>query len=167
LFCFSTLHAEAQTQPFSDALCPDVVPYAVALGKLKPNDEPQLVYDAAHAVQIAYETCAKRYLSGQNAEGAHYGATREAYYGIVQARALVQLGRPGDARAELERDRAIAQDVADWTPSGAANAAQQSGAKYSRFRESAQNLVGAANAELARLASVASPTSSAVPSASP
>jgi hypothetical protein len=165
--CCSSSSVFAQPQNVSDALCPDVVPYVVALDKLHPNDVPQLTYDAAHAVQTAYDTCAKRYLAAQNLEpGVHYALTREAFYGVVAGRALVQLGRPADGRRELEHDRAMAQEIVDWTaPNGPG--AQQGGSRYSRFREGAQMVVTTANAELAKLPPPSSAVSTASPTASP
>ena len=132
---------------FSDRLCPEATQYVVALGKLTVTDTPQVVYDAAHATSAAYETCATRYLgNGQIEPQVHYAHTRQASYSIVEARALVALNRPADAKRVLQNSRRLAIDVFDWRTDGSSK-------RPSNYHEAAGDIVAAADAMLAKLSS--------------
>jgi len=98
---------------FSDKLCPEATQYVIALTSVPPNDA-QKVYDAAHQTTNAYEICSRRHLADANIEpGVHYAYTREASFLVVEARALLALNRPADAKAVLEHSRRLASDVMD------------------------------------------------------
>jgi hypothetical protein len=150
--------AGAQATAFSDKLCPEATQYVVALGKLTSSDTPQQVYDAAHATTNAYETCATRYLgNGQIEPQVHYAYTRQASFSIIEARALVALNRPADAKRVLQNSRRLASDVFDW----------RSGSKRpSNYQEAAKDIIEAADASLAKLSAPA-PAASAAPAPSP
>jgi hypothetical protein len=158
---------------FSDQLCPEATQYVVALGTVKPTDA-QAVYAAVHAVAAAYDTCSKRALADGNVEpGVHYAYTREASYEIVEARALVAMNRPGDAKALTQNAKRLAQDVIDWRrsyeQSGSGNSITSSGSdtRPSTYRDSAKDIVAAANDLLAKIAAMPAPATSAVPAPSP
>jgi len=153
---------------FSDKLCPEATQYVIALGTLAPNDPPQKIYDAAHATTSAYDNCAKRNLSDGNVEpNAHYAWTREAQFSILEARALVGLNRPSDAKAVALNAKRIAQDVYDWRQSTAQNgsniASSGSDTRPSMYRSSAKDIVAAADDLLAKLAAPPAPAASAAP----
>jgi hypothetical protein len=156
-----TSRADAQA-PFSDRLCPEATQYVVALGKLTASDTPQTVYDAAHATTAAYETCATRYLgNGQIEPQVHYAHTREASFSIIEARALVGLNRPADAKRVLQNSRRLAIDVFDWRTDGSTK-------RPSNYHDAAGDIVAAVDADLAKLAAPAAATGTApAPSSSP
>jgi Ni/Co efflux regulator RcnB len=134
--------ADAQAA-FSDKICPEATQYVVALGKLTQSDTPQQVYDVAHATTGAYETCATRYLAnGQVEPQVNYAHTRQASFSIIEARALIALNRPADAKRVLQNSRRLAADVYDWRPGDK---------RPSNYREAAKDIVDAADAALAKL----------------
>jgi hypothetical protein len=100
--------------PFADSICPQATQYVMAAGRLRNDDPPPLVYDAAHAASEAYALCSKEKLSNGLREPQHYADTRAAAFAVLAARALIAMGRLDDARRELERWRAFAQQVVDW-----------------------------------------------------
>jgi len=158
---------------FSDQLCPEATQYVVALGTVKPTDA-QAVYAAVHAAANAYDNCSKRQLSDGNIEpGVHYAYTREASYEIVEGRALVALNRPADAKTVTQNARRLAQDVIDWRrsyeQSSSGNSITSSGSdtRPSTYRDSAKDIVAAANDLLTKLADVPAPAASATPAPSP
>ena len=155
----SPAHAQAA---FSDRLCPEATQYVVALGKLTATDTPQVVYDAAHATSAAYETCATRYLgNGKIEPQVHYAHTRQASFSIIEARALVALNRPADAKRVLQNSRRLAIDVFDWRTDGSTK-------RPSNYHEAAGDIVTAADAMLAKLSSPApEATGAPAPSSSP
>lgn len=106
--------ASAADSGFSDVICPEAVPSMVAMSKLRRDDPPQNIYDAAQAATNAYERCSKDKLSYGFREAQHYADTRAAGLAVVAARALVSMGRFDEAKAELEHWRALAQQVVDW-----------------------------------------------------
>ncbi|HZW53063.1 MAG TPA: hypothetical protein VFF00_03465 [Candidatus Elarobacter sp.] len=154
---------------FSDALCPEASQYVIAMGALAQSDPPQKIYDAAHATTNAYSTCAKRQLTDANVEpGVHYAQTRNAQFGIVEARALLALNRPAEAKAVLENSKRLAQEVFDWRRSG--NGASDLGSRDNRpsfYHDSAKDILDAANAMLAKLNAPPAPAASASPAAAP
>jgi len=154
--------AHAQAAPFSDRLCPEATQYVVALGKLTVTDTPQVVYDSAHATAAAYETCATRYLgNGQIEPQVHYAHTRQASYSVIEARALVALNRPADAKRVLQTSRRLAIDVFDWRTDGHTK-------RPSNYHDAAADIVAAADAMLAKLSSPApEETAAPTPSSSP
>jgi hypothetical protein len=144
---------------YSDQVCPEAAAPVIALQGLTTGSPPQKIYEAAKAAASAFDTCGKQKLGNQDIEpGAHYAFTREAQFGVLEARALIALGRADDAVAELRHDRALAADVADWQAALHGvdpGVSVPSDSRYSRFRASAQAVVEAADAELKRLASPA------------
>ena len=123
----------------------------------------------AHATTNAYSTCAKRQLTDANVEpGVHYAQTRNAQFGIVEARALLALNRPAEAKAVLENSKRLAQEVFDWRRSG--NGASDLGSRDNRpsfYHDSAKDILDAANAMLAKLNAPPAPAASASPAAAP
>jgi hypothetical protein len=106
--------ASAVTPGFKDTICPEGTHYVLEVGKLRIDDPPERIYAAAHAAAQAYATCSTQKLSYGFHEAQHYADVRRAGFGVVAARALIAMRRYDEARAELARDRAMAQDVADW-----------------------------------------------------
>lgn len=156
---------------FSDQLCPEATQYVVAITSLPRNETAQKVYDAAHATTTAYDVCAKRHLADANIEpGVHYAYTRQASYDVVEARALLALNRPADAKAVLENAKRLAQDVFDWRRSinqnGAVIASSGSDNRPSVYHNAAKEIVDSANEMLAKLAAPA-PSASGAPAANP
>jgi hypothetical protein len=150
--------AQRAAAGFSDTVCPEATQYVVVLGTLKTSDPPQKIYDAAHAATSAYDLCAKRHLGDGNTEpGVHYAYTREASFDVLEARALVALDRPADAKQLLESCRKLAQDVVDWRRSldqNGGNSPGESNAKDNRpsvYHDAAKDVLDAANAMLAKL----------------
>jgi hypothetical protein len=141
----------------TDQLCPEATQYVNTLADLGQNETPQKVYDASHAVTSAYETCQKRHLSNGNVEpGVHYAYTRQASYGVVEARALLALNRPGDAKSVLETSKRLASEVVDWRR----NMSFGGDSKDSRpsiYRNAAKDVVSAANELLAKLNAPSTP----------
>ena len=148
--------ADAQAA-FSDRLCPEATQYVVALGKLTASDSAQVVYDTAHATTAAYETCATRYLGdGQIEPQVHYAHTRQASFSIIEARALVALNRPADAKRVLQNSRRLAGDVFDWRTDSNTK-------RPSNYHDAAKDIVDAADAMLAKLSATATPAASGAP----
>ena len=106
--------AHAAPGGFSDAICPEATAAVVAVGKLRVDDAPQRVYDAAHAAADAYSRCSTDKLAYGFREAQHYADTRGCGFGVVAARALIALNRLEDARRDLVRCRDRAQQVVDW-----------------------------------------------------
>ncbi len=157
---------------FSDKICPEATQYVVALGQLKPTDSQQAIYDAAHATTTAYDNCAKRALSNGDVEpGVHYAWTREAGFAMLEARALAALNRPADAKAVLLNAKRMAQDVYDWRRSmgqnGAVIASSGSDTRPSMYRDSAKEIIAAADDMLAKLAAPAAAPPPAAPASTP
>jgi hypothetical protein len=156
----STGRADAQTG-FSDSLCPEATQYVVAAGKLRRDDPPDRVYAAAQAVTDAYERCSTRFLSNGFREPQHYADTRAAQFAVLASRALVALGRPDDARRELNHWRPLAQQVVDWRyeteayqsgdVNGSATTLGGANNRGSRYQDSAKEIVAAIDAELAQI----------------
>jgi len=155
--------AQAQAQ-FADTLCPEATQYVVALGKLTQTTPAQQVYDVAHATTSAYETCASRYLgNGQIEPQVHYAYTRQASFSIIEARALVALNRPAEAKRVLQNSRRLASDVFDWRTDTNAK-------RPSNYHDAAKDIMDAADAMLAKLSATAPPaaaTAAPAPAASP
>ena len=159
---------------FSDALCPEATQYVIALGQLSQSDPPQKIYDAAHAATAAYETCAKRHLADGNVEpGVHYAYTRWSSFTIVEARALLAMNRTSEAKATLENGKRLAADVVDWRRSLGQNGGNRPGEANSRdnrpsyYRDSAKEILDAANAMLAKLNAPQAPSAPSGPALSP
>ena len=161
-FTAAPLRADAA---YSDALCAEATQYVVALGTLRPapplgptagGDSPQRVYETAHGTTEAYDTCAKRHLSAANVEpGVHYAYVREASFGIIEARALIALGRPGDAKSVLQNGKRLAQDVVDWRRSisqnGSIIGSSGNDNRPSLYRDAAKEIVKTIDDALAQL----------------
>lgn len=165
LLAGAPLGAAAADQQYSDTVCPAATAPMVDVSTLRASDSPQRIYDLVHALAYAYDLCANLKLSNGDIEpGAHYAFTREAQFGVLAGRALVQLGRTEDARREFTHDAKLAQDVADWVHSsngGNIGETAGSGSRYSRFHDAAVQVTAAAHAELAKLApAVPAPTAS-------
>ena len=144
-----------EPQLYADALCPESVQRVQAMTKMKASDPPAAVYEAVRAAMDAYQTCLERQLGDANIEpGVHYAQLREAQFGVLAARALVGLGRVEDARSELERDRKLAQNVAEWQYSNSGSNIGTSQGTYGQnsvYHDTAKEIVAAADAALARL----------------
>ena len=154
LAAFAVLAAAATpagAATITDQLCPEASQYVNAMAQLSQTDPPQKIYDAAHAVTSAYDTCQKRHLSvGEVEPGVHYAYVRQAQYGVVEARALLALNRPGDAKAVLETSKRLAAEVYDWRR----NMSFGGDSKDSRpsiYRDAAKEIVAAASEMLAKL----------------
>jgi hypothetical protein len=158
---------------FSDSQCAEASQYVNAFSQLTQADPPQKVYDAAHAVVSAYDSCQKRQLSNGNVEpGVHYAYVRLASFGVVEARALLALNRPSDAKAVLETSKRFASEVYDWR--GNMTATYSSDTKDNRkslYYDAAKDILDAANAMLAKLnaprAAPAGPAFTPAPKMSP
>lgn len=150
--------------PFADRVCPEAAQYVSALRGLTANDPPQKIADASHAVAAAYETCAKRKLADQDVEpGVHYAYTREASFEVLEARALLALNRPADAKTVLENSRRLASEVADWRrPLGLNDSGGAKDTRPSLYQSSAKEIVDSDTAMLAKLNAPA-PTATATP----
>ncbi|HEY0380956.1 MAG TPA: hypothetical protein VGC72_02045 [Candidatus Elarobacter sp.] len=106
--------ASASPAGFSDTICPEATQYVLGVGKLRKDDPPQRIYDAAQAAVDAYQRCSKDKLANGFREAQHYADTRGAGLAVVASRALVALNRVDDARRELLHWRPLAQQVVDW-----------------------------------------------------
>jgi hypothetical protein len=167
-FAFTLTLAAAATgsafavQPgFSDTICPEGTQYVLAVGKVRTDEPPQRIYDVAHAASEAYARCSSQKLAYGFREAQHYADVRSAQFAVVAARALVALGRIDEARSMLQYHRARAQQVAEWiTEPTAFNSAHASGSavatasdnRASMYRDSAKEIVQAADEELAEIA---------------
>lgn len=159
--------AGASDVGFSDVICPEATQYVVAVGKLRKDDPPQRIYDAAQAATDAYQRCSKDKLSNGFREAQHYADTRGSAFAVVAARALVSLNRPEDARRELELWRPLAQQVVDWISEtqtsvsghkptenpmqGETGTVFRSDHRRSMYYESAKQIVAAIDAEVAAI----------------
>jgi hypothetical protein len=161
LLCGTACPASASVPGFKDTICPEGTQYVMEVGKLRTDDPPQRIYAAAHAAAQAYATCSGQKLSYGFREAQHYADVRSAQFGVVAARALIAMGRYDEARAELLRDRAAAQNVADWiTETEAFNSADVNGSavttagdrRPSMYRQSAREIVLSADQALAEIA---------------
>lgn len=147
---------------FSDAICPQATQYVMALGKLTRDDPPQRIYDGAQAATNAYERCSQEKLGSGLHEAQHYADVRGAGFAVLASRALISLGRFGDAKSELEHWRPLVQQVVDWRmeteayASGDANGSSttvgSSNNRRSMYYQSAGDIVTAIDAELATIA---------------
>jgi hypothetical protein len=153
--------ASADGPGFKDTICPESTQYVVEVGKRRIDDPPERIYAVAHAASQAYATCSGQKLSYGFREAQHYADVRSAQFGVVAARALIALGRYSEARAELQRDRAAAQNVADWiAETEAFNSADVNGSavtvagdrRPSMYRASAREIVLSADQALAEVA---------------
>ena len=159
--------AGAVAPGFSDAICPEGTHYVLEIGKLRIDDPPERIYAAAHAAEQAYATCSSQKLSYGFREAQHYADVRRAGFGVVAARALIAMHRYDEARTELLRDRALAQNVADWIAEteafGTANVHSEpvtiaGDRRPSMYRASAREIVQSADealSEVVRLSEVA------------
>ena len=162
----------ASAAGFSDTICPEATQYVLGVGKLRTDDPPQKVYEAAQAAVDAYALCSKDKLSHGFREAQHYADVRGAGFAVVAARALVALKRPDDAERELRQYRPLVQQVVDWqteaqttsnahyhregedpSPASGASADTQSGGsrRPSMYRNAAKEIVAAIDAELAQI----------------
>lgn len=158
--------ASSAVPGFKDTICPEGTQYVIEVGKLRIDDPPQRIFAAAHAASQAYATCSGQKLSYGFREAQHYADVRSAQFGVVAARALIAMRRYDEARTELQRDRAAAQNVADWiAETEAFNSADVNGSavtiagdrRPSMYRESAREIVLSADqalTEIARLTEV-------------
>jgi hypothetical protein len=168
--------ASAVTPGFSDTICPEATQYVLAVGKLRQDDPPQRVYDAAQSAVDAYQRCSKTKLSYGFREAQHYADTRAAGLAVVAARALMALNRTDDARRELLLWRPLAQQVVDWQsetqtpsqghvaretsdsgPSSGGPSAIASDHRPSMYRAAAKEIVLAIDEQLAKISDLSSP----------
>ncbi|HTD38106.1 MAG TPA: hypothetical protein VK669_11365 [Candidatus Limnocylindrales bacterium] len=159
-FIAASFRAAGAQAVFADSICPEASQYVIAAGKIRRDDPPQRVYDAAQAVTNAYERCSKSMLSNGFREPQHYADTRAAQFAVVAARALIAMNRLDDARRELNTWRPYAQQVVDWrTETEAFASADVNGSavtnagdhRQSRYHDSAKEIVAAIDVELARI----------------
>lgn len=160
------MRAGAAEPGFSDTICPEAVPYVIDVGKLRKDDPPQRVYDAAQAATDAYERCSRDKIFSNVREAQNYADTRAAGFAFAAARALVALNRGDDARRELAFWRPLVQQVVDWksetqsviqpnargadvTPQAAT--VPTSDHRHSLYYDAAKAVVAAIDAELARI----------------
>ncbi len=158
--------AGAAEPGFSDTICPEATQYVLAVGKLRKDDPPQRIYDAAQAATDAYQRCSRDKLSYGFREAQHYADTRGSAFAVVAARALVALNRPDDARRELQSWRPLVQQVVDWQSETTTTAqghaprgdiqsdvakVNQSDHRASMYHESAKEIVTAIDAEIAKI----------------
>jgi hypothetical protein len=158
--------ARAAEAGFSDVICPEATQYVLGVGKLRKDDPPQHIYDAAQAATDAYQRCSKDKLSNGFREAQHYADTRGSSFAVLAARALVALNRPEDARHELEQWRPLAQQVVDWLSEtqtsvqghkptgdlqGDVATVSRSDHRKSMYHDSAKDIVSAIDAELGRI----------------
>jgi hypothetical protein len=145
---------------FADGICPQATQYVIAAGKLRQDDPPQRVYEAAQAVTDAYAQCSKEKLSSGFREPQHYADTRAAAFAVLAARALVAMDRLDEARSELQHWRPLAQQVVDWKgETSAYQSADPNGYavtvgadnRTSLYRASAKEIVAAMDTELAAI----------------
>jgi hypothetical protein len=175
-----SLGSTAVAQSFKDSICPEATQYVMAVGRARNDDPPQRIYDVAQAAANAYERCSKDKLSYGYREAEHYAETRGASFAVVAARALIALKRFDEARRQLEHWRRLAQQVVDWqTEPTAFTSADVNGHEVttdsdhrpSMYRQSAREIVAAADAaleEVARLSrDVARPQAQQSPSPHP
>jgi hypothetical protein len=165
----ATTGAALAVQPgFSDTICPEGTQYVLAVGKVRTDDPPQRVYDVAHAASEAYARCSSQKLAYGFREAQHYADVRSAQFAVVAARALVAMGRLDEARSMLTYHRARALQVAEWlTEPTAQNSAHASGGavatagdnRASMYRQSAKEIVQAADEQLAEIARLSSDVS--------
>jgi len=106
--------ARAADTGFLDVICPEATQYVIALRKLRKEDGPQQVYEAAQAATDAYQRCSKDKLTHGFREPQHYADARGASFAVVAARALLALNRADEARRELQQWRPLVQQVVDW-----------------------------------------------------
>jgi len=156
----TTVSAFAVQPSFSDTICPEGTQYVLAVGKVRTDDPPQRIYDVAHAASEAYARCSSQKLAYGFREAQHYADVRSAQFAVVAARALVAMGRLDEARSMLTFHRARAQQVVEWvTEPTAFNSAHASGTgvatagdnRASMYRESAKEIVQAADEQLAEI----------------
>ncbi|MDB5027777.1 MAG: hypothetical protein JWO66_1466 [Candidatus Eremiobacteraeota bacterium] len=167
---FAAIPAARADAAFSDQLCPEATQYVVALTSMGQNDPPQKVYDAAHAASSAYASCARRQLSDNKIEpGVHYAYTRQAGFSVVEARALLALNRPAEAKAVLENSKRLAADVFDWRRPLSTVDPGSKDTRPSIYHNAAQEILDSTNAMLAKLTAVpaAAPPAAAAPSPLP
>jgi hypothetical protein len=158
--------AVAAAPGFSDTICPEAVPYVIAVGNLRKDDMPQRVYDAVQAAADAYERCSREKIFSNVREAQNYADTRAAGFAVAAARALVALNRTDDARRELTHWRPLVQQVVDWQsdpqminqprPNGAevsntTGSAPPGDHRRSLYYDAAKQVVAAIDAELARI----------------
>jgi hypothetical protein len=165
--CWS--QASAAESGFSDVICPEATQYVLAVGKLRRDDPPQRIYDAAQAVADAYQRCSKDKLSNGFREAQHYADTRGSSFAVVAARALIALNRPDEARRELASWRPLVQQVVDWKSetqtsvsghkppenphpmSGETGTVTRSDQRGSMYAGSAKEIVAAIDGEIERI----------------
>ena len=173
-FACSVGNANAADVGFSDKICPEATQYVLAAGKLRRDDPPQTVYQAAQAAVDAYARCSKDKLTNGFREAQHYADTRGGGFAVVAARALIALGRADEARADLKARRVLVQQVVDWQsetvtpaqghspntadaprpgerPAGGEGYAIQGDHRPSMYRAAAKDVVASIDAELARI----------------
>jgi hypothetical protein len=148
-FVLTAPPSRAGAEPFSDKVCTGASQYVTALAALSTS-ESQKVYDAAHATTGAYETCGKRYLADGSTQSAQYAYTRQAYYGLIEARALLALNRTSDAKAVLESGKRLVTEVLEWSGSGPGT-----GRMRSVYRPAAKDILDDTTAMLAQVKAAA------------
>ena len=87
--------AGAAEPGFSDTICPEATQYVLAVGKLRKDDPPQRIYDAAQAATDAYQRCSRGQAVVRISRGA--ALRRHARLGLRRRR------RPRARRAEPSR----------------------------------------------------------------
>jgi hypothetical protein len=172
-------HPASAAPPFSDTLCPRAVPKVVAFNEAATSNDAAKIRDAAHGAGDAYRGCAiDRQASDSTAiePSVNYNKTRAAQFLVVAGRLDAAAGDAKAAAATLHDARALAADVVDWQPqslsysasngSAGNSSSRNSDRNGSRFKSNAQEILTAADQELAKLAGSA-PAAQPAPSPKP
>lgn len=113
------LPAAGAAERYSDAICPQATAKVVEFIEMGQQAKINLVELATltHGVIDRYDDCAKQKLAdGYIEPKMHYAQTRSASFLVVAARLEAKIQDYGNAQSDLERAKALAQEVFDWTP---------------------------------------------------
>ncbi len=148
----------------ADTFCPRAVPSLVAFNQLaaEGGKDPAKVASVAGEAAHQYQLCIGEATTNVVDEPRiNYDRVRAAQFLVVEGRALAATGDAKGALQALKDARTLADFVAKWEPS-AQDYSQASNGGYSasrstpdhtgsRYRESATQIVAAADTELAKL----------------
>ena len=149
----------------ADTFCPRAVPQLTAFNQLIAEGGKDLakVASVAGAAAHQYQLCIGEATTNVVDEPRiNYDRVRAAQFLVVQGRALAATGDAKGALQALKDARTLADFVAKWEPSAQGYSQSNNGTGYSasrgtpdhtgsRYRESATQIVAAADTELAKL----------------
>ena len=149
----------------ADTFCPRAVPQLAAFNRLAAEGAKDLAKVATVAGEAAheYQLCIGEATTNVFDEPRiNYDRVRAAQFLVVEGRALAATGDAKGALQALKDARSLADFVAKWEPSAQGYSQSNSGRGYSasrgtpdhtgsRYRESATQIVAAADTELAKL----------------